>query len=179
MKTIKLTKNKFAVVSDEDYEYLSNFKWCFYSGGYACRKIYPPRISPYKATLILMHREILERKLGYSIPEGMWCDHIDGNKLNNTRENLRLATPQQNNANRSRTRSASGFRGVCKQVVKSKRKDGTLHIKEYWVATIYHPTTKHRIQKSFPYNDLGKIDAANWEHEKLKEFYGEYAPQNI
>lgn len=37
------------------------------------------------------------------IPEGMLIDHIDGNTSNNTIENLRLVTRQQNNANSKST----------------------------------------------------------------------------
>lgn len=46
-----------------------------------------------------VHRIIWEMLKG-KIPEGMEIDHIDGNKGNNRIENLRLATPAQNTANR-------------------------------------------------------------------------------
>lgn len=44
------------------------------------------------------HRVIWEMLKG-PIPEGYVIDHIDGNKCNNRINNLRLATPMQNNAN--------------------------------------------------------------------------------
>jgi hypothetical protein len=56
---------------------------------------------------ILMHREILEAS------EGIEVDHINGNGLDNRRENLRLVTLQQNRQNRSRGRNnQTGYKGV-------------------------------------------------------------------
>ena len=42
-----------------------------------------------------------------------WIDHIDGNCLNNTIENLRVVTPSQNNMNRTKIRNKSLSKGVC------------------------------------------------------------------
>ncbi|WP_420796654.1 AP2 domain-containing protein [Brevibacillus agri] len=59
-----------------------------------------------------MHRLILSAR------QGEFVDHIDGNKLNNVRSNLRLATKAGNQRNqRIRSDNTSGFRGVywCKK----------------------------------------------------------------
>lgn len=46
-----------------------------------------------------LHRLILERKLGRPIKQGYVCDHINRNKLDNRRENLRECTVLENNLN--------------------------------------------------------------------------------
>lgn len=103
MKLIPLTNGLFAKVDDEDFEWLSGFRWHSargYSTIYAKRKL--------NRRAIWMHRYIL----GMNDPT-LIVDHIDGNGLNNQRSNLRIATKQQNNLNsRVRKDCVSGFKGV-------------------------------------------------------------------
>jgi hypothetical protein len=107
-KRISLTRGKFAIVDDEDYEWLSQWKWHYTkasrgtSDGYACRGIYQDG----KTSIISMHRLLMDA------PDDLQVDHIDGNGLNNRRSNLRLATPSQQAANRNRWKSSRPFRGV-------------------------------------------------------------------
>ena len=57
---------------------------------------------------MLMHREIIQT------PEGMHTDHIDGNKLNNRKLNLRICRNSQNRCNmRLHIDSTSGYKGVA------------------------------------------------------------------
>jgi hypothetical protein len=103
MKQIPLTKGQSSVVDDEDYLELAAYRWYCTSNGYAARA---EKIDG-KYRMILMHRLLL------NAPLHCQCDHRDGNKLNNTRQNLRLATPQQNVTNRAKTRlNTSGYKGV-------------------------------------------------------------------
>jgi hypothetical protein len=68
----------------------------------------------YYSGKILLHRVILERKLGRKLDRREYVDHIDGDGLNNTRDNIRLATPSQNSINkRMQSNNTSGVRGVC------------------------------------------------------------------
>lgn len=81
---------------------LAQFKWSI-SNGYAMRK---------RCTVVL-HRIILERKINRCLLPGELVDHIDGDRLNNRRSNLRVATQSQNQFNRSKPRNnTSGFKGV-------------------------------------------------------------------
>jgi len=65
------------------------------------------------STLQLLHRIILERVLGRTLTRKEQVDHINGDTLDNRRENLRLATHAQNQQNRKvRSDSKSGYKGV-------------------------------------------------------------------
>jgi len=94
MKEIPLTQGQVALVDDEDFERLSQFKWSARKYGntfYAGRQI---RLRKDKQTVSYMHREIM------NAPTGIQVDHINGdNRLNNQKENLRFCTNQQNGFN--------------------------------------------------------------------------------
>jgi hypothetical protein len=101
-KSIPLTQGKFALVDDEDYGWLSQWKWCFLKEGYAVRAKRIPNNG-----LVYMHREILQT------PPGIETDHINGNKLDNSRKNLRICTTSKNQANGDKAPSnCSGYKGV-------------------------------------------------------------------
>jgi hypothetical protein len=102
-KTIPLTKGKVALVDVGDYEALGVHKWCVNGNGYAVRSISVGG----KTKVLRMHRVIT------GTPAGTYVDHINGDKLDNRRSNLRFATQQQNNCNKQRRRdNAAGFKGV-------------------------------------------------------------------
>lgn len=108
MKYIELTRNKRAIVSNEDFAKLSEHKWCTRESGgifYAVRN--SKKIDKRgKRGMIHMHKEILKPKLGT-------IDHIDGDGLNNQRSNLRIATLSQNQYNRKiNINNKSGFKGI-------------------------------------------------------------------
>ena len=110
-KTIPLTRGYEVIVDDEDYEWLSQWKWCASaetSAGviYAERGQWNPDTK--KVTSIAMHRLLLP-----SPDSNLTTDHIDGNGLNNQKINLRLATKQQQAINRPiRQDNKSGYKGV-------------------------------------------------------------------
>lgn len=63
-------------------------------------------------------RRYLAHRLVWLFKTGVWprgqIDHVDGNRLNNRFENLRLASASQNSANaKRRCDNSSGFKGVC------------------------------------------------------------------
>lgn len=97
MAIIKLDSQRCALVDDDDLPALYPHQW-FYLNGYAVRR----QRTASGAVLILMHRELLRASPGELV------DHIDGDRLNNRRSNLRICTPSQNQANRR----TAGYRGV-------------------------------------------------------------------
>lgn len=109
---IPLTQGKIALVNIQDVAYLSQWNWTIHKKGYAIRT---DRSTGKKIT-IRMHRVILERTLGRELAPFPTeeVDHINDDRLNNTRENLRLATHSQNQHNRTMQRNnKSGYKGVC------------------------------------------------------------------
>lgn len=119
MKKISLSQGKSAIVDDQDFEWLNNYTWCF-QHGYAKRNIYIngsySKKSP-KYKVIWMHRLINKT------PKGFDTDHIDRNKLNNQRNNLRTVTRSQNKLNVGLSKkNTSGYLGVYFSKVESKWK---------------------------------------------------------
>ena len=103
MKTIQLTQNKQTVVDDTDYVWLSQWKWYYDNHGYAITNDY----STGKHKHIRMHRLIT------NAPKGMDVDHVDMNKLNNTRGNLRICNRSENMCNtKLKSSNTSGIKGV-------------------------------------------------------------------
>lgn len=114
MKQIPLTQGQVALVDDEDFEWLSQWKW--YVAKQRCNAWYAARsinMGNAHILVIKMHRIILKP------PPGFETDHKDGNGLNNQRNNLRIATRAENTRNRrKRDGLTSAFKGVhwaCRQ----------------------------------------------------------------
>ncbi len=99
VRLIPLAEGLYAYVDAADYEWLSHWNWHLCSGGYAGRCD--------RGKMILMHRVIMQ-----PLP-GMVVDHIDGNRANNCRFNLRVCTRQENLRNNGKRRGvSSSFKGV-------------------------------------------------------------------
>ncbi len=102
-REIFLCRGQLALVDDSDYEELIRYKWHLSTKGYAQRAIRPGKG-------ITMHEHIMGPK-----PEGKFVDHINGNKLDNRRGNLRFVTTAENCRWRGRNRNnLVGFKGVSK-----------------------------------------------------------------
>lgn len=100
MKEVKLTKDKVALVDDEDYERISKYKWHTYN---AKGKWYAYTKQPFRKR-ISMHSFLFPRTK---------LDHKDGNGLNNQKQNLRPCTNSQNGINRKiSNNNSSGYNGV-------------------------------------------------------------------
>lgn len=149
VRKIGLGGDRSTTVSEEDYEFLSQWRW---------RSIkirnthYAVRGEGKK--LIYLHRVVLLR-MG---AQGDVADHRDGNGLNNSRENLRGLTFQENAWNRGPNRNnSSGFKGV--------HWDGTK-----WAAYVQEGKRRRCLGR---FND--KVEAAKRYNEVVKERMGEVA----
>jgi len=125
MRTISLTRGKFAIVDDEDYCLVNEHRWQACRGRntwYAYGKSYGPG-NP-KGTFIAMHRIIL----GIS-DSNIPVDHINRNGLDNRRENLRAVTLTQNCWNSPAHKDAVSY-------LKGVSYDDTSKRQKRWTASI-------------------------------------------
>lgn len=144
----------FALVDDEDYERLNKNFWQVHSTGKGIYASCKKRENG-KQICYLMHRMILNCNNGEII------DHIDGNTLNNQKNNLRVCTFTQNAQNKKKQRNnKSGYKGV--DVHRNK-----------WRATIAvkRKTINIGIYKT-------PVAAARAYNKKALELFGEFARLN-
>ncbi len=139
-------KGEMILVDDKDYEWLNQWKWRCHPKGYATRTV--------GKTGILMHRLIMDASKHVQI------DHINRNKLDNRRNNLRFCNNSENHFNRTITkRSTSGVKGVYWSSQKLK-----------WRIQIQHKGKFHFFGY---YDDL--VVAKKVAKEKYKKLAGEFA----
>lgn len=112
VKELKLKNGKVTLVDDEDYEYLSQWNWTSNVKGYIWRQY---RIDG-KRKNIYLHRLIMNQ------PKVFVVDHINGDKLDNRKSNLRLCTVAENVRNRKmHSTNSCDFKGV-RLLPKGKKK---------------------------------------------------------
>ena len=160
-KEILLPQGRIVLVDDDDFEKVSSYRWRLCGKG---PNKYAITNSPRKLgvrTGILMHRMLMGAEKG----DGKFVDHINGNGLDNRRENLRFATLSQNQANTHVVKSASGYKGVFK------------HCKGNWEARIgYSYAGKKKYKSLGVFKD--KREAAIAYNTAALVLYGEYAKLN-
>lgn len=111
MKEISLTKGQYALVDDEDYDFLMQWKWNYNKCGYAVRSenYYKP-CGTRTARTVLMHRSIV------NIEKTLFIDHVNGIRFDNQKSNLRSCTHSQNlmNAKKHKGNKSSIYKGVSR-----------------------------------------------------------------
>lgn len=151
---IPLGKGKVAIVDEEDYEQLMQWNWHVSAFGYAVRFIGPKG----KLKIVWMHREILKTH-----PKKQ-TDHINQDRLDNRKANLRQCSATQNQGNRWKSRHAktSRFKGV------SWSKEGN-----YFVACGTESGTPKRLG-----GFTSEIQAAKAYNRWARNYFGEFAELN-
>lgn len=149
--TIPLAFGRKASVSPEDEARIRQHAWFerkARGGNYYAHAYIDGR-------MISMHRFILE------LPKGVGTvDHIDRNGLNNTRENIRVVSPQQNSSRRIDSRKSNGLRGASRH-----------HRGRQWVAQI----TVHGKRRYIGCFDT-EIEASAAYFAAASEAFGDFSP---
>lgn len=158
MKEIPLTKGYVAIVDDADFDFLSQWKWHVNVGPkhvYAMRNSKPENG---KRHHIIMHRVLCPADSSFDI------DHINGNSLDNRRENLRVATRTQNMWNRSpNAKGKSKYKGVMWHKQHQK-----------WLAAIQVNKKRYHIGLFLDEEEAGRAYA-----KRAAELFGEFNRETI
>lgn len=107
MKKLPLTQGKFALVDNDDFKFLSAYKWYARFDGLNYYAVRNGRYTKYGRVPIQMHRVIINAS------KGMFVDHINHNGLDNRKKNLRLCNKAENCRNQKiRANKTSQYKGV-------------------------------------------------------------------
>lgn len=154
-KEIPLTKGKVALVDDDDFAAFGEFSWSYSSAGYAVRSVYPESFRRPKTETL--HRVIM------SAPPGLVVDHINGDRLDNRRENMRVCTIAQNCRNsRGRANRIEPYKGI------SRLSSGR------WKATVFCDGTGYYLGVYDTPEEAGRAY-----DRKATELFGEFAGLNF
>lgn len=154
MKTIVLSRGQVTFVDDEDFEYLTQWRWYMNTYGYATRCY----MTEGKIKRLYLHRVVTEA------PKGIFTDHIDGDRLNNQKGNLRLVNQKENSQNRKKgINNRSGYIGVSWDNYNKRWKaQGMFEGKQKFLGNFKDP-----------------VSAAKCRDEFVKTVYGSYAKLNF
>lgn len=156
MKQIPLTQGKVTIIDDEDYELASLHKWYAHKG---CNTFYA-RTNVYKEgkrTITSLHQLIMGTFPGKNV------DHINGDGLDNRKENLRVCTTQENSRNSHYVKGSSVYKGISFNKKRQK-----------WQASIkFNGTNK------FLGYFAEEIMAAQAYDRAASEYFGEFAKLNF
>jgi hypothetical protein len=105
MKKYIQLKHGTAIIDEQDFDRINQYKWNSVDNDGTGKRHYAT--CKIRGMTVYMHRMVMGAQSGETV------DHIDGNGLNNSRENLRFVVPSQNNMNqRVREDNTSGHKGI-------------------------------------------------------------------
>lgn len=163
MKTIALTgiygKGKYALIDDEDFIKVSKYKWFLSSPKNHTNQYIRTRIG--KNSDIRLHRFIMSFPIGYQI------DHINGDTLDNRKNNLRLCNNRTNQQNSKCHKDKMKINGIIPPKGVMYDKTRPLHP---WVATIFFN------KKQIHSKGYKTVKEAKNEYNKMaSKYFGEFA----
>lgn len=98
---VPLTQNEHAIIDVCDYDKTKDYKWFFTAQGYAGTNI--------NGTGVLLHRHFMNP------PDGQVVDHINGDRIDDRRCNLRLVSALENSWNtKAKNSSSTGYKNISK-----------------------------------------------------------------
>lgn len=156
-------------VSDADYDAIKKDKWrCERSGNsLSVIKLSREVIAPNKR----IYRRVYLSRFLLQCPKGLVVDHINGDRLDNRRENLRICTGAQNSKNRRKaSNNTSGYKGVYFR----KNWKNRVNKKKRWTAIIIVDQKRINLGDYLTAEEGGKAyDRA------AKRYFGEFAKLNF
>lgn len=159
-RSIELGHGRAALLSEPDYSSIAMFKWRSREVG---NTSYAYGYVPSQGAVVLMHRFLL------NAPENLEVDHINGDGLDNRRENLRLATRRQNAQN---SRAASCIEG---RPVSSKYKGVFFDD----VCGKWRTAVRNETGRKYCGVYVKEVDAALAYDQAARIVFGEYARLNF
>ena len=138
-----------AMVSEDKWPYVSKYEWYLGKDGYPLC---------YSLAKMKLHRFVYNIVVGQRLPKNIYVDHIDRNKLNNTNQNLRMASPQENSFNKTTTTNLKGVKKISEN---------------NYTATVVRDGKKHEI-KNIP----TAKQAAEIYNMMAEELFGDFAAIN-
>lgn len=163
MAEILLTNGLTAIVDEDDFYWLDQWNWQGFTDSDGNTYAFRSRRSQKNKDKGLTSRAYMHRIIMRTEDPNIFIDHINGNRLDNRKANLRLCTATENTYNkRPKDNCSSIYKGV------SFDKE-----RQLWKASLR--TNKTRISKRFK----TEVDAAKWYDMQALKHHGEYAYLNF
>lgn len=158
-RLIPLTRGHYAIVDEVDYAWLMQYKWRAQKVPHGYYAMWAYLAPDGKIKHVAMH------KLIHPASPGKTTDHKSRCPLDNRRKNLRDASRQQQNWNKSgwKKGNKAGYKGVSRE-------------RSWWLASIRINGKRIRLGQ---FKDADLIEAARAYDRAAHEYFGEFACVNF